>query len=76
MASAAPASRTPAIDPTLELTRALIACRSLTPDDAGAQTIIARDAHLTGLKKPFGINILTPRKWLSTLPRETRRKLA
>ena len=42
---------------------------------AGAKTIIARDADLTVLEQPFGIRILTPRRWLGTLPRETRRKL-
>ena len=42
---------------------------------AGAKTIIARDADLTVLEKPFGIRILTPRQWLATLPREQRRKL-
>jgi len=42
MASAAPVSRTSAVDPTLELTRALIERPSLTPDDAGAQALIAR----------------------------------
>lgn len=42
---------------------------------AGARTIIARDADLTVLKKPFGIRILTPRAWLATLGRAERRKL-
>ena len=42
---------------------------------AGAKTIIARDADLTVLQKPFGIRILTPRAWLATLPRADRRKL-
>ena len=42
---------------------------------AGARTIIARDADLTVLERPFGIRILTPRAWLATLPREQRRKL-
>ena len=42
---------------------------------AGAQTIIARDADLTVLRKPFGIRILTPRQWLATLSRERRRQL-
>jgi len=42
---------------------------------AGAKTIIARDADLTVLEKPFGIRILTPRAWLATLPRADRRKL-
>ena len=39
------------------------------------QTIIAHDADLTVLEKPFGIRILTPRQWLATLPREARRRL-
>lgn len=42
---------------------------------AGARTIIARDADLTILDKPFGIRILTPRAWLATLSRADRRKL-
>ena len=42
---------------------------------AGARTIIARDADLTVLEKPFGIQILTPRAWLATLSRVERRKL-
>jgi len=40
-----------------------------------ARTIIARDRDLTTLEKPFGISVLTPRQWLGTLPRETRRSL-
>jgi len=43
---------------------------------SGARTIIARDADLTVLKQPFGIQILTPRRWLATLPRADRRTLA
>jgi len=43
---------------------------------ASARTIIARDADLTVLKKPFGIQILTPRAWLSTLSRTDRRRLS
>lgn len=43
---------------------------------AGATTIIARDADLTVLEKPFGIRIVTPRQWLATLSRTERRKLA
>jgi putative PIN family toxin of toxin-antitoxin system len=42
---------------------------------AGTKTIIARDADLTVLEKPFGIRILTPRAWLATLSRVDRRKL-
>ena len=42
---------------------------------AGARTLIARDADLTVLQKPFGIEILTPRTWLSRLPRTQRRLL-
>lgn len=42
---------------------------------AGARTIIARDADLTVLQRPFGIEILTPRAWLATLSRADRRKL-
>lgn len=42
---------------------------------AGARTLIARDSDLTVLQKPFGIEILTPRAWLSRLPRSQRRHL-
>lgn len=42
---------------------------------AGARTVIARDPDLTVLQKPFGIEILTPRAWLSRLPRKQRRLL-
>lgn len=42
---------------------------------AAARTLIARDADLTVLQKPFGIEILTPRAWLSRLPRAQRRRL-
>ncbi|MBI4324259.1 MAG: putative toxin-antitoxin system toxin component, PIN family [Chloroflexi bacterium] len=42
---------------------------------AGARTLIARDPDLTVLRKPFGIEILTPRAWLSRLPRARRRLL-
>jgi len=42
---------------------------------AGARTLIARDADLTVLQKPFGIEILTPRAWLSRLTRAHRRLL-
>ena len=40
-----------------------------------ARTIIARDADLTALEKPFGIRIVTPRQWLATLARDIPRKL-
>ena len=40
---------------------------------SGARTVIARDHDLTILKKPYGIEILTPRVWLSRLPRSQRR---
>ena len=42
---------------------------------AGARTLIARDRDLTVLQKPFGIEILPPRAWLSRLPRSQRRLL-
>ena len=42
---------------------------------AGARTLIARDPDLTVLHKPFGIEILTPRAWLSRLSRTQRRLL-
>ena len=38
-------------------------------------TIIARDRDLTVLKKPFGIDIRTPREWLGTLTRPQRKRL-
>ncbi len=41
MATAARPAVSPAVDPTLELAHALIARRSLTPDDAGCQALIA-----------------------------------
>jgi predicted nucleic acid-binding protein len=41
----------------------------------GARTLIARDSDLTVLEKPFGIEILTRRAWLSRLPRAQRRWL-
>ena len=50
MASAAPAAVAPAVDPTLELTRALIERRSLTPDDAGIQSLIAARLEPLGFK--------------------------
>jgi putative PIN family toxin of toxin-antitoxin system len=40
---------------------------------ASAEMIIARDADLTVLEKPFGIQVMTPRAWLARLPRSTRR---
>jgi succinyl-diaminopimelate desuccinylase len=54
MASAAPAPVALVVDPTLELTRALIERRSLTPDDAGVQALIARRLEPLG----FGITTL------------------
>jgi len=42
---------------------------------SGARTIIARDPDLAILKKPFGIQILTPRAWLASLSRADRRRL-
>ena len=42
---------------------------------AEARTLVARDADLTVLQKPFGVEILTPRAWLSRLPRAQRRLL-
>jgi uncharacterized protein len=43
---------------------------------AKARLLIARDADLTELEKPFGIEILTPRQYLARLPRPVRRRLA
>ena len=42
---------------------------------AGARLVIARDADLTDLEKPFGVEIVTPRQFLSRLPRQVRRRL-
>lgn len=42
---------------------------------AGARLLIARDADLTDLEKPFGVEIVTPRQFLGRLPREVRRRL-
>jgi succinyl-diaminopimelate desuccinylase len=50
MASAAPAAIAPSVDPTLEFTRALIERRSLTPDDAGIQSLIAARLEALGFK--------------------------
>jgi predicted nucleic acid-binding protein len=38
--------------------------------------IVARDRDLTVLEKPFGISILTPRGFLSSLTGTERRRLA
>lgn len=43
---------------------------------ARAGVLLARDADLTDLKKPFGIEIVTPREFLARLPRKARRGLA
>jgi putative PIN family toxin of toxin-antitoxin system len=42
---------------------------------AGARMIIARDPDLTDLEKPFGVEIVTPRRFLAKLPRPIRRQL-
>jgi uncharacterized protein len=42
---------------------------------ASAQFVIARDPDLTVLEKPFGIDIVTPRQFLTRLPRMIRRQL-
>jgi predicted nucleic acid-binding protein len=42
---------------------------------AKASLLLARDTDLTDLEKPFGIEIVTPRQFLSRLPRQVRRKL-
>ena len=41
---------------------------------AGARLLIARDADLTDLEKPFGVEIVTPRQFLRRLPRHARRR--
>ncbi len=40
-----------------------------------ARWLIARDADLTVLEKPFGVEIVTPRQFLGRLPRHVRRQL-
>ena len=42
---------------------------------AQARLLLARDADLTDLEKPFGIEIVTPRQFLARLPRDIRRRL-
>ncbi len=42
---------------------------------AGARFLIARDADLTDLEKPFGVEIVTPRQFLGRLARQVRRQL-
>ncbi|MDW8308157.1 MAG: putative toxin-antitoxin system toxin component, PIN family [Verrucomicrobiales bacterium] len=42
---------------------------------SGARTLIACDPDLVVLRRPFGIEVLTPRAWLSRLPRSQRRLL-
>jgi putative PIN family toxin of toxin-antitoxin system len=42
---------------------------------AGARLLIARDADLTVLEKPFGVESVTPRQFLGRLPRQVRRQL-
>ncbi|MCL5746009.1 MAG: putative toxin-antitoxin system toxin component, PIN family [Acidobacteria bacterium] len=41
---------------------------------ARARVVLARDADLTDLEKPFGVEIVTPRQFLSRLPRQVRRE--
>lgn len=40
-----------------------------------AHFLIARDADLTVLERPFGVEIVTPRQFLARLPRPVRRQL-
>ena len=42
---------------------------------ARAPVLLARDADLTELEKPFGVEIVTPRQFLGRLPRRVRRPL-
>ena len=53
--------------------------RSRDPDDdpllscalaGGAKIIVSKDKHLLDLQKPFGIEVLTPRQFLSRLARD------
>ena len=59
-----PVCRDPKDDPFIE---AALAGR--------ARFLIARDADLTVLEKPFGVEIVTPRQFLRRLPRPVRRQL-
>jgi predicted nucleic acid-binding protein len=40
-----------------------------------APLLLPRDTDLTDLRKPFGVEIVTPRQFLSRLPRQVRRQL-
>ena len=40
-----------------------------------ARLLIARDADLTVLEKPFGVEIVTPRQFLARLQRQFRRQI-
>jgi len=42
---------------------------------ARAPLLLARDADLADLQKPFGIEIVTPRQFPRRLPRSIRRQL-
>ena len=42
---------------------------------ARAPLLLARDADLTDLEKPFGVEIVTPRQFLGRLSRQVRRQL-
>lgn len=42
---------------------------------AKARLLLARDADLADLEKPFGIEMVTPRRFLARLPRKVRRQL-
>lgn len=42
---------------------------------ARCRVLIARDRDLTVLEKPFGVEIVTPRRFLAGLPRQLRRRL-
>ena len=43
---------------------------------AKARLLLARDTDLTDLRKPFGVEIVSPRQFLGRLPRHVRRQLA
>jgi putative PIN family toxin of toxin-antitoxin system len=43
---------------------------------AKAPLLLVRDADLTDLQKPFGVEIVTPRQFLRRQPRQVRRQLA
>ena len=64
-----------------ELEAALAAARPRRSKRSEAERIVAaalrkvREADLTDLEKPLGVEIVTPRQFLRRLPRQVRRQL-